>query len=105
MVLNYSKIAAMTQQVIINNSITFKKGICTLNSKNEIIQTKFASDILTNLDCIKKLIKVAPPRHSGHFIGLGHTRWATCGEKSDINPHPHNDYVRNLSFFSYFQEK
>ncbi len=53
-------------------------------SDNEIktVKTKGKLDDLKN-----KLVEVGSPK--GH-IGIGHTRWATHGEPSDVNSHPHS---------------
>lgn len=58
--------------------------------------TKFAS-VSTTSDAIDKLAKNAPPIHEGDKIGIAHTRWATHGGKTDLNAHPHVDYLNRIA--------
>ena len=51
----------------------------------EGIRTVKTQGKLKNLE--DKLVEVGKPE--GH-IGIGHTRWATHGEPSDVNSHPHS---------------
>jgi glucosamine--fructose-6-phosphate aminotransferase (isomerizing) len=44
---------------------------------------------------IKELIKVLPEINGN--IGIGHTRWASCGKPSDENAHPFFDCTKNIA--------
>jgi glucosamine--fructose-6-phosphate aminotransferase (isomerizing) len=57
-------------------------GICVYNDGLHI--TKYASTEVSALDLLSKTTFVDRPK-----IGMGHNRWATHGQKTDLNSHPH----------------
>lgn len=59
-------------------------GIAVFNKENDIVTVKSEGKLKNLTD---KLTRVGKP---GGSIGIGHTRWATHGEPSDVNSHPHS---------------
>lgn len=50
---------------------------------------KHAEEGFSALNCIDRLVSEVGQRVTNAHIGIGHTRWATCGEKITKNAHPH----------------
>lgn len=80
---------------IIQNRGYDSMGICYYNinfSKYEII--KYASTF--NEDCYNILESNINSNNIQSYVGLGHTRWATHGGKTDYNSHPHISNNKNI---------
>jgi glucosamine--fructose-6-phosphate aminotransferase (isomerizing) len=59
---------------------------------------KFAEEgnTVSRLNCIERLVDKFTKESIGSTVGIAHTRWATCGEVSERNSHPHYDENKKI---------